>query len=340
MNENQNEQNQLENTTQESKSTNSTFCPSCGSKISENSSFCSHCGAKLSPDDNGGLKTIKETKKRSSGIVAWIIAVIAVIALLCTIAVSTVANRDNKGSNSLDSVEANATTPETTTVSEETTAPVTTTSVEKTTTATTTTTKETTKATTTTAEATTTATTEAEPEIEVVAEYTLSDSIGWYTRHFYVIKNNSDETLKISTSSIAYSSSGEMLALADASFNALGPGCISVFYESFKTDADIDYYETTWNITTSSYKSVIQDLSYVQNDISDGAIFQVTNNGSYAADFVQGYALFFLNGELVDYETSYFTDDDFEIKSGATISKQITSYKDFDTIEFYLDGRR
>ena len=329
MNENQNEQNQLENTTQESKSTNSTFCPSCGSKIYENSSFCSHCGAKLSPDDNGGLKTIKETKKRSSGIVAWIIAVIAVIALLCTIAVSTVANRDNKDSDSLDSVEANAITPETTTVSEETTAPVTTTSVEKTTTATTTT-----------AEATTTATTEAEPEIEVLAEYTLSNNYSLYVRHFYIIKNNSNKTLKISTSSIAYSENGDMLALADSSLDALGPGCISVFYEAFKTDADIDYYETTWKTATSSFKSVIQDLSFVQNDISDGAIFQVTNNGSYAADFVEGCALFFLNGELVDYSTTYFTDDDYELKPGDTISKQITSYKDYDTIEFYLGGRR
>lgn len=31
-----------------------------------------------------------------------------------------------------------------------------------------------------------------EGKVEIIAEYTLSDCIGWYTRHFMVIKNNSN----------------------------------------------------------------------------------------------------------------------------------------------------
>ena len=178
-------------------------------------------------------------------------------------------------------------------------------------------------------------------DVEVIAEYTLSDGLGWYVRHFMIVKNNSGQTVDISTSSLAYSSDGTMVSAADASFNALGAGCTSIMYEAFETDSEIDHYETTMNVTeTEHYESVIQDLSYAQNDIDGGAIFQVTNNGDEPAEFVEGYALFFLGDELVYFDSVYFTDDDSEIKPGETISKQMDCYDDFDRIEFYLTGRR
>ncbi len=180
-----------------------------------------------------------------------------------------------------------------------------------------------------------------EDNVEILAEYTLPDGIGWYTRHFIVVKNNSNETVDISTSSLAYSKDGTMVAAADGSFDALGAGCTSIFYEAFETDADIDHYDTTMNVLKSKYyKSIIQDLSFVKNDIEGGAIFQVTNNGENAAEFVEGYALFFYGNELVGYADSYFVDDDSELKPGKTISKQLDCHKDYDRIEFYLTGRR
>lgn len=178
-------------------------------------------------------------------------------------------------------------------------------------------------------------------DIEILAEYTLLDSIGWYTRHFIILKNNSEETVDISTSSLAYDVDGEVVGAANANFEALGAGCTSVLYEAFETDKEIDHYETKMNVSRSEYyESVIQNLSYVENDIEDGAVFQVTNNGEDVAEFVEGYALFFLNGELVSFESTYFVDDDSEIKSGNTISKQLMSYKDFNSIEFYMTGRK
>ncbi len=178
-------------------------------------------------------------------------------------------------------------------------------------------------------------------KVEILAEYTLPDSIGWYTRHFIIVKNNSKTTVNISTSSIAYAKDGSMVSVADSSFEALGTGCTSVFYEAFETSAEIDHYNTEMNVTSSKYyNSVIQDLSYTQNNIEDGAIFQVKNDGESPAEFVEGYALFFLNGKLVGYDDAYFTDDESEIKPGATITKQLTSYENFDKVEFYLTGRR
>lgn len=178
-------------------------------------------------------------------------------------------------------------------------------------------------------------------KVKILSEYTLPDEFGWYTEHFMVVKNMSDVTVDISTSSVAYASNGAMVAADEASEYAIGAGCTTIIYEAFKTSTEISYYKTEIKAKESEYyKSVIQDLSYTQNDIEEGVIFQVKNNGNYAAKFVEGYALFFLNGKLVGYDDVYFTDDESEIKPGATITKQLTSYKNFDKVEFYLTGRR
>ena len=117
------------------------------------------------------------------------------------------------------------------------------------------------------------ATVQEDGNVEILAEYTLSDGIGWFTRHFMVVQNNSSETVDISTSSLAYSEDGTMIGAENSSFDALGAGCTSVLYEAFEVEATIDHYETELNSSKSKYfKSVIQDLSFVQNDIDGGAV--------------------------------------------------------------------
>lgn len=178
-------------------------------------------------------------------------------------------------------------------------------------------------------------------KIEMVKEYTLPDGIGWYTRHFIVVKNNSDETQKVNSSSIAYDKGKNVLGVNDASIQALGAGCTSIMCEAFDVEGLIDHYDTTISASKDkNYESVIQDLTVKQINIANGAVFQVTNNGSKPAEFVKGYALFIKDGELVSYDDIYFVDDDSELKEGATISKQMTTFEEFDSIEFYLTGRR
>lgn len=180
-----------------------------------------------------------------------------------------------------------------------------------------------------------------ENNIEILAEHTLSKSASRYKRHFIVIKNNSSETVDVSTSSLAYAPDGTMVGAKDSQLYALGTGCVSILYEAFDTSSEIGYYETQIKSSPSkNYKSVIQDLSYIQNNIEKGAVFQVTNNGTEAAEFVKGYILFFQGNKLVDYVERYFTDNESEIKSGEMISKQITTHDNFDRIEFYLTGRK
>lgn len=185
-----------------------------------------------------------------------------------------------------------------------------------------------------------TATDAAAEDIQVLADYTEGNGTG-YVNHFIVIKNNTGETLDVSTSSLAYDEAGTMVAATDSYQDAVGSGCTTIIREYYDTEAMIGSYETTINSSPSEYyASVLQDLSYVQNDISSGAVFQVTNNGQEPAEYVEGYALFFLDGKLVDYYSTYFTDDDGELKPGKTISKQMDSYEDFDAVEFYLTGSR
>ena len=69
-------------------------------------------------------------------------------------------------------------------------------------------------------------------------------------------------------------------------------------------------------------------------------IVSVTNNGTEAAEFVEGYALFFEGDTLVDFEDAYFTDDDSEIKPGKTITKELECSKNYDSVKIYFTGRR
>lgn len=176
-------------------------------------------------------------------------------------------------------------------------------------------------------------------DIEVLKEYTYSDGF-WYTYHFVVIKNNSDKDVAISTSTLAYKSDDSLISTANGSVEIIGAGATTIYYEGFETEEKIAYYETEMTIDEDPYYDCpMEDLTYVKTDIKEGAIFQVTNNGDKAVEFTEGFALFIKDGKVVSWESQYFTDDDYEIKPGKTISKQYSAYKEYDTVEFYLNGR-
>ena len=176
-------------------------------------------------------------------------------------------------------------------------------------------------------------------DVEIVAEYNIPSYA--CTFHFVIVKNNTDKTLNVTANSKAYTADGSLVSVDDAEFDALASGCTSIITEMFDTDAEIAYCDTEILTKTDGwYESVIQDLSYTETLIKDGAIYEVTNNGDKAAKFVQGYAIFFNGNEPVDWDYTYFTDDDSELKPGKSISKQLNCSETFDRVEFYLDGIR
>ena len=110
----------------------------------------------------------------------------------------------------------------------------------------------------------------------------------------------------------------------------------------FDSVTGIDHVSYTMSYDTSPYyTSGLADLDIVQNINAKNVVVTVTNNGSEASKFLEAYALFLdSSGNVVHYDSTYITDGDSEIKPGATLSKQLDSYKDFDTVEVYLTGRR
>lgn len=172
------------------------------------------------------------------------------------------------------------------------------------------------------------------------SEYLYENSIG-DSLYFVVVKNTSDEAYEIGGNATAKDSAGNTIGADDFSIDVLGAGETSIgyfYFDGVKNVASVDYSLTTGK---SYYEPVMSDLSVEQNINNKNVVITVTNNGTKAAKFVEAYAIFLdANNNVVKYDSTYITDNDSEIKSGATLSAQLDSYESFDHVEVYLTGRR
>ncbi len=103
-------------------------------------------------------------------------------------------------------------------------------------------------------------------------------------------------------------------------------------YATFKYEISVEEED--------NYEGVVSGLSYVSSSAKDKEIISVTNHSTKAAEFIQGYVLFFNGGILVDEDRKYFIDDDNEIKAGKTISKEMDCYEPYDSFIVVFTGRR
>lgn len=173
-----------------------------------------------------------------------------------------------------------------------------------------------------------------------ISEYSYENTIG-DTLHFLVIKNNSNYTIKVSSNTTALDSSGTILGANSSELEALGSGCESCLIDYFDGVENIDKFEYTLSLKEDPYyESVISDLSYETSEQRDKVIVTCTNNGSEPAEFVEVIGLFFKNGELVNYDSTYVTDDDSELKPGATLSEELNCYDGYDEVKIYFTGRK
>lgn len=175
---------------------------------------------------------------------------------------------------------------------------------------------------------------------EVVEEYHYINSIG-AAQYFLIVKNNSSETIEVNVNATAKDSDGNLIGAKQSSEEAIPSGyevCIGCYFSDAK---NAESFECTLDAKKDSYHdSAIQDLSFEESRTDKKVIISCTNNGEDAAKFVEATALFFLNGELVYSDSTYITDDDSEIKPGATIIKEMTSYEEYDDVKIYLSGRK
>ena len=132
-----------------------------------------------------------------------------------------------------------------------------------------------------------------------------------------------------------------MAAYKSANISSIGPGDTYPLKITLTKDEMAASFETTVKASKSRYyTSGEDDLEYELTQVKKGGVIEVTNTGKTAVSFPQGTLLFFKDGELVYGNYTYFTDDDSELKPGDTIAKEITSYDEFDELEFSLMGKR
>lgn len=179
-----------------------------------------------------------------------------------------------------------------------------------------------------------------EIKADVVEECYYIDSIG-SAHYFLIIKNNSSETISVSVNATAKDAEGNLIGTTTQSEEAIPSGyevCIGCYFSDAKNAASFEY--TLDAKKDKYYEAVIQDLTYEESRTDKKVIISCTNNGKDAAEFVKATALFFLNGELIRSDSTYMTDDDSEIKPGATIIKEMNSFGEYDDAKIYFSGRK
>lgn len=162
---------------------------------------------------------------------------------------------------------------------------------------------------------------------------------GIWDYYFLVVKNNSAFDLDLTVELRYYDGNDKLVGVEKREEYAVEAGYPVVFW--FMPDEEYARVEYTFSAKEEDwYEPVISDLSYEESVTDNKVILMVTNNGEKAAEFVEGTVLFYKNGELVNFDWTYFTDDDSEIKPGDTIIQELHCYGEFDSHEVYFTGRR
>ena len=170
-----------------------------------------------------------------------------------------------------------------------------------------------------------------------VTEYSYSSDFWHYS--FLVIENTSDFNIEVSADVKFYNDANELIGAKSAEQEAFEKGTKIVLY--FMPDEKFSRMEYELSVSEEDYyECVVSDLSYETVSAKNKEIVSVTNNGNEAAEFVEGYALFFKGDKVVGFDSTYFVDDDSELKSGKTITKEIDCYEDYDSVQFFFTGRR
>ncbi len=174
-----------------------------------------------------------------------------------------------------------------------------------------------------------------------VTEYKYQNIIG-DTMYYLAIQNNSEKAVGINVNMKAYDAAGNVIGAANGQITVLGVGEESLAGCYFSHVDGIDHVDYTMEYATDLYYSpVIGDLNVEYTTNEKNAIVTITNKGSKPAEFVEAYALFFdADGNVMRSDTTYFSDDDFELKPGASITKQMNAYGTFSSVKLYVSGRR
>lgn len=171
-----------------------------------------------------------------------------------------------------------------------------------------------------------------------LTEYSYVNSIKT-TWIIVVLKNNSRFNLDLTLNLTMKDADGNIIGAKSKDQEAFESGTeIALAFYNDKTPAHCEYdftvEEEEW------YDAAISDLSYEATLAKRKVIVSATNTGEEAIEFAEATVLFFKGDKLVSHRTSYFTDNEYEIKPGKTISEEISCGYSFDSVKVYFTGRR
>ena len=178
---------------------------------------------------------------------------------------------------------------------------------------------------------------------EAVIEQMTVEATGYsnsYSNYvFLIIGNNSDYDLSISANVNFYREDGSLVGAKDSSESPVQSGYETVL--TFMPDEDFAYLEYELEVEEETYYDpIVSDLSYEITPATEKVIVSMTNNGTEPAEFVEGTVVFYLGDQVVGHDSTYFTDDDSELKPGKTINKELSCYDAFDSCRVFIAGRR
>lgn len=166
-----------------------------------------------------------------------------------------------------------------------------------------------------------------------VKEYHLKED--GYT--FLVIENNSDYNLFLTANVKFYNKDNQLVGAETNRIHAVEKGTSTIL----RFFPDEDYSRIEYELSASeedTYDCIISSLTYTSVSAKDKEIISITNNGDISGNGIEGHALFFKDGKLVEYSSAFFVDKDFLIKPGKTITKELNCNEKYDDFKFFITG--
>ncbi len=156
------------------------------------------------------------------------------------------------------------------------------------------------------------------------------------TYTIFIIDNPTEYNLSINVEVKFYNKDGKLVGSKDGTINA-----VEKKTKTFISFSSEDYEKLDYKLSATEekyFECITSSLSYESVKAKNKEIVSLTNNGTHVANFVKGYALFFKDNKIVNFDYQYFSDDDGSIKPGKTITKEMNCYDEYDSVKFYFLG--
>lgn len=169
----------------------------------------------------------------------------------------------------------------------------------------------------------------------ITQDLTISDykyeQLNYWTYHIYEITNRSPYTLKVNINETAVDGSENPVGAKSVSQEAIPSGHTVFVYTLYDT-IWISGYNASFQVKQEKYYvPVAQNISLNSIKSGDKIIVTATNNGNVVIDFPEIVAVFFNGDKVVRVDSTFVTDGDYELKPGASITKELSTYNEFFT---------